>query len=113
MFYKVFVTNLFVSSSAKATTWGPFIFIRPTAEEPEALIEHEKVHVKHFWSNPLFGLWYKFSKDARLKYEAEAYAVQAQLVPDRLPRFAYALANNYGLNITVDEALAAIRSYMK
>ena len=105
----VFYTNWFVSKGFAASTYGPFIFIRPTKKGDEGLLAHEKTHVKQFWKNPFFGLFYLFSKKARFKYEAEAYRVQLAYYPERLETLATILATKYKLNITVDEARAALK----
>lgn len=105
----VFYTNWFIPERFQATTYGPFIFIRPTKKDDIGLLEHEKVHVRQFWSNPLFGLEYFFSKEARLKYEAEAYREQLKYSPGREEVFAGILATRYTLGITIEQALAALK----
>jgi hypothetical protein len=107
--FKVFYTNLFIPARFAATTYGPFVFIRPTHKDDVGLRMHELTHVKQFWKNPLFGLTYYFSKDARLKYEAEAYKIQlTYCTPDKKELFAQFLCKNYKLNITHEQALAAL-----
>jgi hypothetical protein len=104
----IFYTNWFIPSRFKATTYGPFIFIRPSAKDDAGLLAHEQVHVKQFWRNPLFGLAYFFSKKARFKYEAEAYRAQLLHYPERLDALATILATKYKLNITKEDALRAL-----
>lgn len=105
----VFYSNLFVPSNFGATTYGPFIIICPKYKGDEGLLRHELEHVKQFWHNPLFGLWYKFSKKSRLKYEAEAYKEQLKYYPvDKTVVFAGYLVDKYNLGITLEEAVLAL-----
>ena len=106
----IFYTNWFVPARFAACTYGPFIFIRPTKRDDVGLREHEKVHVKQFWRNPLFGLAYFFSKKARFKYEVEAYREQLKYSPGKEAVFADLLCRKYNLNITMVDALAALRA---
>lgn len=106
----VFYTNWCIPSRFAGSTYGPFVFIRPTKREDAGLLAHELTHVKQFWHNPLFGLFYLLSKKSRFKYEAEAYRVQLAYYPDRLEALATILATKYKLDITVDEARAALLS---
>jgi hypothetical protein len=107
--YKVFYTNWFVPARFSAVTYGPFIFIRPTKRDNVGLLEHEKVHVKQFWKNPFMGVWYYFSKEARLKYEAAAYREQLKYSPGNEEVFAQLLVDKYNLGITKEEALSALK----
>jgi hypothetical protein len=102
----VFYTNWFIPARFGADTYGPFVFVRPKYKgTDEGLLQHELTHVKQFWRNPLFGLAYFFSKNARYKYELEAYRVQLKCYPDdRSTQFAWYLANNYKLDITAAKA---------
>jgi hypothetical protein len=104
----IFYTNWFVRGGMAATTYGPFIFIRPSKRDDVGLLEHEKVHVRQFWRNPLFGLAYLFSKKARLRYEVEAYRRQMEFNPERVLTFAGILATKYRLGITKEQALEAL-----
>ena len=56
------------------------------------------------------GVLYFFSKKARFNYEAEAYRRQLEFNPERLDRFAEILSTKYGLGVTLDEALAALKN---
>lgn len=106
----IFYTNWFLLKRFSAATWcSPFIFIRPSRKGDVGLLEHEKVHVKQFWRNPLMCFWYVLSKKARFEYEVEAYKVQATHNPEKLEDYAEALATKYGLNITKEQALAALK----
>ena len=110
MFSKVFYTDRLIPTRFAGTTIGPFVFIRPSYKDDIGLLNHELVHVKQFWKNPLMQLWYQFSKKDRLQYEAEAYNTQLKYSPNRLDLFAGFLVNNYNLQITLDQARQAILS---
>lgn len=105
-------SNLVIPKVYGAMTRGCFIFVRPEFKENYALIEHEKVHVKQFWKS--FGLHpfrYNLSKDYRLKCEVEAYKRQLEYLNfDQASKvyFAKYLAENYGLDISFDEAYALL-----
>lgn len=120
--YKIFPAFVFaadwaVSANAGATTYGPFVFIRPSRtfpgiskEEAEGLREHELTHCKQFYRT--FGLnliLYEFSK-WKLKYEVEAYKVQLKYVPQDIDSFAFFISTRYRLNITKEEALLLLKS---
>lgn len=105
----IFYTNLFIPARFQAVTYGPFIFIRPEKKDSVGLLEHEKTHVKQFWKNPLMGLWYFFSKEARFKYEAEAYREQLKYSPGNEEVYAQLLVDKYNLGITKEQALAALK----
>jgi hypothetical protein len=109
MLFKVFYTNRCIAPRFAAETYGPFIFVRPSYSLDVGLIEHEKTHVKQFWKNPLFGLFYMFSKKSRFAYEAEAYRTQLKYNPGREELYASFLVKNYNLGITQDQALAALK----
>ena len=90
-----------------------------------ALVEHEKCHVLQFRRDRLFMLKYLFSRKARLRYEAEAYAKQACIRVkldkrkrgrhDFVNRYAKVLASNtYLLFTSFNEVYDAInREYGK
>jgi len=110
MLQLVFYTNWFIPSRFTAYTVGFVVFIRPRAKDNEAMLQHELTHVKQFWHNPLYGLWYLFSKESRLKYELAAYRTQLTYSPCKESRdqyvdsFARYLSTNYNLDITIDDA---------
>jgi hypothetical protein len=109
MLHITIYSDFFIPARFAGITFGPFVFIKPSYKADEGLLQHELTHVKQFWHNPLFGLWYQFSKKDRLKYEAEAYKVQMKFCPvDRTELFASFLVKNYKLNITMDEARIAL-----
>ncbi|MFS8975930.1 hypothetical protein [Cupriavidus necator] len=85
-------------------TPGPLILLRPGASD--ALIEHEKVHVRQFWRSwGLMGVLYLVSRRWRLRYEVEAYREQLRHSPPgaahALARF---LAGKYRLKISEADA---------
>ncbi|WP_439684788.1 DUF4157 domain-containing protein [Cupriavidus oxalaticus] len=85
-------------------TPGPLILLRPGASD--ALIEHEKVHVRQFWRSwGLMGVLYLASRRWRLRYEVEAYREQLRHChPDSAHAFARVLAQKYRLKISEAEA---------
>lgn len=111
----VFVADWAVSAWAGATTYGPFVFIRPSRtfptiirEEAEGLREHELTHVKQFYRTVgISGILSLFSK-WKLQYEVEAYREQLKYVPADTAYFAEYLSTRYKLNITKEEALALL-----
>jgi hypothetical protein len=109
MMFKAFYTEHCIAPRFGAETYGPFIFIRPKYQGDIGLLEHEKTHVKQFWKNPLFGLFYMFSKKSRFAYEAEAYREQLKYNPDKADLYSSFLSTKYNLGITQDQALAALK----
>lgn len=89
---------------------GPVTLIRPAFRDDKGLHAHEAVHRAQFFRNPFMGLWYVFSKKARLKYEVEAFKAQLELAPWSLHIRASCLANHYGLGISIDEAVKLLSS---
>ena len=90
-------------------TLGPIVLIRPSKRDDVGLLKHELVHVKQFWrSFGLFGIAYYLSKTKRFEYEAEAYREQLKYSPGREQLFARFLVNNYDLDVTESQALAAL-----
>ncbi|MBP0622136.1 hypothetical protein [Cupriavidus consociatus] len=85
-------------------TPGPLILLRPGASE--ALIEHEKVHVRQFWRSwGLMGVLYLASRRWRLRYEVEAYREQLRYSdPESAHAFARVLAQKYRLKVSEAEA---------
>jgi hypothetical protein len=86
--------------------WMWFIKIRPEYRNDQGLLEHEKEHVRQFWTRGLLihGLRYKFSRAYRKQCEAEAYRTQLKYSPQDIEHFVRALVNKYDLGITVLEA---------
>jgi hypothetical protein len=79
------------------------IRILKSHKDDRGLLEHEKVHVKQFWRNPLHGLFYKYSEDYRLKSEVEAYRVQYRYGAD-LNILADHLSSKYDIFISYTKA---------
>ncbi len=104
-----------VYPGAKATTRGFVIFIDPAFKDDPGLIPHEQVHVDQFLRT--FGLHvflYRFNKAYRFKSEVEAYREQLQHYPlaeypQRLDDYAEYLVAHYGLGITKEQAINAIK----
>jgi hypothetical protein len=107
MLHKVIYTHRFIPGIYAGRTIGPIILIRPSHKEDTGLLEHEKVHVRQFWSTlGLFGIPYLLSKKYRLKCELAAYKEQLKYYStDKRSLFAHYLATKYNLNITQEEAL--------
>ena len=110
----VFYTDIGVSEGSAGGAHNSVICIRPKYRGDVGLLEHERIHVRQFWRNPiLFNFRYAFGRHYRLQYEAEAYAAQANCyADDRVPVLAARLANKYDLGITPEIAERAIREAM-
>jgi len=102
MIYLLYYTHRDLGGFAGKTN-AFIIRIHVDYKDDRGLLEHEKIHVKQFWKNPLHGLFYKFSKDYRLKSEVEAYRKQIEYGAD-LDQMAWLLWSRYDLKITLDEA---------
>jgi len=97
--------------SMAAITIGTWVFMRPSAT-PDVL-PHEKVHVKQFRKQPFtFWLRYLFSRNARLHYEAEAYAESINNGLALTTAIQY-LVSAYYLDIDVATAKAALLHYIR
>lgn len=105
-----FYTDRFIRENSAACARGPLIFIRPKCKKDEGLYQHEMEHVKQWvFTLTLHSLLYLLVPRYTLWSEVRAYSVQAAYYEeDRRPRFARFIAENYGLKITEDEALAAL-----
>lgn len=104
-------TNRFIPKRFQALTIGPIILIRPEAAHDQALIAHERTHVRQFWRwLGLNGLLYKLSKKWRYKFELEAHQVEYLHATWRLDQLARNLTTNYGLGITEADAREAIQN---
>lgn len=106
MLYKVFYTDRFIPQKYSARAIGPIILIRPSYKGNKGLLEHEKVHVRQFWSTlGLYGIPYMLSKKYRLKCELQAYKEQLKYADtDKRSLFANYLATKYNLDITQEQA---------
>lgn len=108
----VFYTNRFIPKISRACARGPVIFVRPQYKDDRGLLEHEKVHVRQFWTKGLVvhSMRYVFSKKYRFACEVEAYAEQAKwYADDRRPKFAGFIATTYGLDVTAEAAESLLR----
>ena len=117
-------------------SYGPYIKIRPKYKDDGGIHAHEQTHAKQWWSWFLVGavaaylLWplgnvywyyallagvgmhfalYKFVHAYRLWCEVKAYRVQAQYyADDRRLLFAKFISTKYRLNISLEQAYAAL-----
>lgn len=83
---------------------GPLVLVRPGTSA--GLLEHELTHVRQFWRTcGLYGLLSICSARWRQRFEVEAYRAQLAVTgPGQVLHFAAALASNYGLSLTTEEA---------
>lgn len=90
---------------------GPLIFLRPKYRNDEGLYRHELQHVKQWWFTLGFhSLFYTFSDVYKLWAEVEAYKVQAKCYPDdRSEVFATFISTNYGLDVSLEQALVLLK----
>lgn len=107
----VFYTDRFVPDGFAGCARGPLIFIRPDYRDDKGLLEHEKVHRRQWLGTlSLHSLLYLFVPDYKFRAEVEAYREQLKHYPDdRSKLFAGFIANDYGLDVTEQEALDALR----
>lgn len=131
-------TDRFIPAQFAAITVGPLILVRPAYRGDVGLLAHEMLHAKQWllttlailaiagglyylqrpeWayvaavSYGVFGIVYQLFPAARLRIEAAAYRLQLTYYPDdRSALFASFLATKYGLGITQDQALQALRT---
>ena len=110
MIHFTFYTDKFVrpgSAGVMRVFLLPCVFIRPQYRGDEGLLAHELVHVDQAWESifpPIHALRYAFSKSYRLKCEVEAYKVQLQHSPDKIDLYAWVIAHDYDLGISVAAA---------
>ena len=76
------------------------------------LLRHELVHVRQFYRTAgLHAVLYLLSKKYRYRAEIEAYREQLRVSGQHHAlTFASFLASRYGLNISIDQALADLRA---
>lgn len=105
MIHFVIKTNKFIPKRFSAYTVGPFILIRPEKANNIPLLEHEKHHVKQWWQNPFMGIFYRFSKKYRYKYELAAHRVQLSHDPtyETAQKLTIFLVENYNLDIEYEK----------
>lgn len=114
---------------------GPIIRIKPKYRDDAGILAHELVHVRQWYAGFLLGaiaaaVMYQRGMDGwpmvllagamlhplatffpayRLWKEVQAYKEQAKYyADDRLPLFAQFIAHSYGLDITPEQAYAAL-----
>jgi|WetSurMetagenome_2_1015567.scaffolds.fasta_scaffold283328_3 hypothetical protein len=106
-----FYTTRFSRPEFAGRAFGPVIVIKPEYRNDRGLLEHEREHVRQFWSHfPVHGLLYALSKKYRLRMEVLAYRKQLLFYPDdRTTLFAGYIASKYGLNITGAQAYELLR----
>ena len=104
---------IFYTSNIKhhGETRGPVIFIKPQYQDDKGLHAHELTHVKQWFRTlGVHSILYLFSRLYRLKAEAEAYREQLKhYSDDRSALFAYYLANDYGFEISQEEAMRLLK----
>jgi hypothetical protein len=112
--YIIIPIGTFIPRRFAAVVFLFIIFVRKGSRNNQALIEHEKVHVRQFWKTfCTHPIWYQFSKAYRLRAEVEGYAVQIKVreVLGKKPEFerhAKFIATHYNLDVTIDEAKALL-----
>lgn len=111
-----FYTERFVPDESAGCAIGPCIFIRPEKRDDIGLYHHELEHVKQAFLG-LFvahALAYRLSAAYRLKCEVAAYRAQlahnAPPRPEAAPLYAGFITTMYGLDITVEAALALLHA---
>lgn len=89
----------------QAISVWPVILVLPDQADNAGLIEHELVHYREqAWIAPLWWLRYALSKSFRLAAEVRAYKRQIEV--GGITRLtAAAMLLNYGLDITLEQAL--------
>ena len=92
-------------------TRGPIILIKPQCRDDTGLHIHELTHVKQWFRTlGIHSFLYLFSKSYRLKAEVEAYREQLKhYLDDRSALFAHYLANDYGFEISQEEAMRLLK----
>lgn len=116
MFYKVIKTNKIIPKRFEAFTIGPVILIRPESYK-DALIEHEKIHVKQFYRYATFNWLFYLIDDYRLDLECEAYAKTIMIEgnnPSTVYRYANFIQENYNLkSYSVVKIVQRLEYYIK
>ena len=104
----VFYTNFLIPKGIAGITLGFIILLRPKYRDDIGRLEHEKTHVKQFWSS--FGLFpFIYLLNAKYRYKCELVAYKVQLIHsfDKISDarlFALFLSTKYWLNITEEKA---------
>lgn len=102
--HMIIKTTLIKNPFQAITVW-PVIFVLPDQADNVGFIEHEMVHYREqAWIAPLWWLRYVLSKSFRLAAEVRAYKRQIEV--GGITRLtAAAMLLNYGLGITLEQAL--------
>jgi len=100
----VLQTQRLIPAGFDGYTVGPVVLVRPGTSA--ALLAHEQTHARQFWRClGCNGLLYQVSRRWRLRLELEAYRVQLAVAgPPAALQLSAALASQYDLNITQEEA---------
>lgn len=111
----VIYNDAFVPEGYGGVTRLFFIFLKEKYKgTDEGILQHELTHVKQLYrSFGLFPYMYLLSKKFRFDSEVEAYKVQASYYTDPQASYVWmarAIATKYKLNVTEEEALAALKS---
>ena len=99
------IKTTLIKKPFQAISIGPVILVLPDQADNAGLIEHEMVHYREqAWIAPLWWLRYVLSKSFRLAAEVRAY--KRQIKVGGISRLtAAAMLLNYGLDITLEQAL--------
>lgn len=91
--------------------WGQTCIVVDRSDwSKAALIAHERCHQAQMARDGTLRFYwcYLTSKQARQQYEIEAYRVWVKVKPDDLYRCARALMQDYGLDVTYQEAVGLL-----
>ena len=99
------IKTTLIKKPFQAISIWPVILVLPDQANNVGLIEHEMVHYREqAWIAPIWWLRYVLSKSFRLAAEVRAYKRQIEVGGiSRLT--AAAMLLNYGLDITLEQAL--------
>jgi hypothetical protein len=99
------IKTTLIKKPFQAISIWPVILVLPDQADNAGLIEHELVHYREqAWIAPLWWLRYVLSKSFRLAAEVRAYKRQIEV--GGITRLtAAAMLLNYGLGITLEQAL--------
>jgi hypothetical protein len=99
------IKTTLIKKPFQAISIWPVILVLPDQADNAGLIEHEMVHYREqAWIAPLWWLRYVLSKSFRLAAEVRAY--KRQIKVGGISRLtAAAMLLNYGLDITLEQAL--------
>ena len=105
----IYTDNLPANVGGRAN--GPVIRIKNKYRDDKGIHEHEFCHARQWWKTlGLHTLLVLFSKKYKFWCEVQAYKEQLKYSPGNEDLFASFISKNYGLNVSVDEAKAALIS---